>query len=284
LEVLEVSPVASRTEQIQAFRKLVVTKHPELFGPPVLHVKSDDDLDKRISSGLADARRHVGGIRSTYAALKDQLPVHLAAFQRTFPDFECDFPIYFMPSLGQFDGAGRIIGGKPALVFGVDVIAAIDTPDELKILFDHELFHRYHAKVAGMSDDLEEGEVIWRALWAEGLATYVSLALNPEKSMQDVLFVPKDLIARAKPHLREIAADLKPHLDQVNPPVFFKYFDAGRDTPDLPARTGYYVGCLIAQILARNASLSTLAHWRGTSLRTGIGLALDEIARSQDRD
>jgi hypothetical protein len=72
------------------------------------------------------------------------------------------------------DGAGRDVGGRPSLVFGVDTIAQFWMPQTLPIFLSHELFHRYHFQAAGFSDDLAERDLIWRSLWAEGLATYVS--------------------------------------------------------------------------------------------------------------
>jgi hypothetical protein len=48
-------------------------------------------------------------------------------------------------------------------------VIAEDTP-ALRILIDHELFHRYHYQVAKFSDDNAKREVISKTLWAEGLA------------------------------------------------------------------------------------------------------------------
>ncbi len=68
--------------------------------------------------------------------------VGIARCKASFPDFICDFPIYLMISLGHMDGAGRVVGGIPALVLGVDSIDGIETPAQRPIFFAHELFHR----------------------------------------------------------------------------------------------------------------------------------------------
>jgi hypothetical protein len=84
---------------------------------------------------------------------------------------------------------------------------------------------------------------------AEGLATSVSMVLNTPALMQDALYLPKDLIERAKPMLSQPFSELGPKLDQVDLGFFsryFKYHGANATPPSrahgakilsLPART-----------------------------------------------
>ena len=82
-------------------------------------------------------------------------------------------------------------------MLGVDTIAQFETPASLPVFLSHELFHRYHFQAAGFSDDLAERDLIWRSLWAEGLATYVSARLNPSNPLSDALIVPRRTSRRA---------------------------------------------------------------------------------------
>src|SRR5262249_27379393 len=154
--------------------------------------------------------------------LEEKLPGYIASLQKTFSDFRCDFPIYVMNSLGRLDGAGRIVNGQPSLILGVDVIAS-EQPKTLGILIHHELFHRYHFQVAGFSDDKAENDVLWRTLWAEGLATYASMRLNPPASLPDALIIPSDLVQRSQPILAQLIAELEPSLDCLNPKLFSEF-------------------------------------------------------------
>jgi hypothetical protein len=196
-----------------------------------------------------------------------------------FPDFSPTFPVYILVSLGQLDGAGRVIDGKPSLVLGVDNITSEFSPRILTIFLDHELFHRYHYQVAGFSDDKGNRELIWRALWAEGLATYVSTLLNPPATLQDGLFVPRDLVQKAGPILPDLAAEISRKLDEVDEHLFAKFFLYQPSTGALPSRSGYYVGARIAEMLAKQRSLFELAHMQPETVRSKIGDILAIMAK-----
>jgi hypothetical protein len=174
------------------------------------------------------------------------------------------------------DGAGRIVDGKPSLILGVDVIAS-EQPETLGILIHHELFHRYHFQVARFSDDNAEHEVLWKVLWAEGLATYVSMKLNPPASMQDALLVPKDLVQRSQPMLPDLVAELEPNLNRIDPELFTKFFTYRGPEANPPSRVGYYIGALLAQRMARRHSPARLAHMHASEVRIELGRELGRI-------
>ena len=118
-------------------------------------------------------------------------------FLRAFPDFRCQVAIAFGPSFLHFDGhAFEDKRGHRHLMFGVDTIALLHGPADMPALYAHELFHIYHRQVQGTvypKDD--EDEVVWRRMWEEGLATYVSQRLNAALSPQQVLSFPADMVS-----------------------------------------------------------------------------------------
>ena len=204
-------------------------------------------------------------------------------FRHAFPDFRCNFPIYVTETFGAMDGAGRVVAGRPALVLGVDTIANFETSKSLPVFLSHELFHRYNFQAAGFSDDLSERDLIWRSLWAEGLATYVSARLNPSSPLRDALIFPRDLEARARPFVPQMAAVLLAAADRVDGATFTKFFEV--QSPEAqrlgwPPRSGYYVGYLIAQDLGRQRTLLELAHMKGPLLRAEIRSALERLSHS----
>jgi hypothetical protein len=151
----------------------------------------------RIADFLRGVPANIAAMRKLNDSLEGDLPLYLNDFQKAFPDFGCQNPIYLLVSLGAFDGGVRSVNDSPALLFGVDVIARIHSQDELGALFDHELFHMYHRQITGMGGG--RGDPLYRALWEEGLATYVSGVLNPRVGESAILDGPEDLAARAKP-------------------------------------------------------------------------------------
>lgn len=276
----------SPADQVAAYRQRILAPHAAVYAPQVLGEFTPAALDKALAASLADARADAdrpqvaGEVRGALAEAERR-------FGREFPGFRCDFPIYLMDSLGRLDGAGRQVGGRPALVVGVDQVAAERNILPLPVFLSHELFHRYHSQAAGFSDDPGEHQAIWRALWAEGLATYVSWRMNPGASVDATLIAPRDLAAKAQPHIQAIAADLLAHLGDIDRETYRTYFtygDPAVTARGLPWRSGYYAGFLVAQDLGRTRSLAQLAALKGPALEAEIRRALERLARAPATD
>ena len=267
---------ATPAEQAAAFREDVIARFPELYTRDVLGTDDSRQLDKEAVATLAAARRNRMHARQTERTLVREIPDYIARFRKSFPDFHCDFPIYLMVSLGHMDGAGRVVGASPALVLGVEMIDRIETPAQIPVFFAHELFHRYNYRVAGFSDDPGDRQPIWRTLWAEGLATYVSAELNPDRPLSDAMIFPPDLAERAAPQIEGLARALRDN-DAPNPSLYADYFEMGSRKNGSPPRAGYYVGYRVASLAAREYSLYRLAHLRGPALHRDINRWLDEL-------
>jgi hypothetical protein len=105
-------------EQVRLFKEMVAKEHPEVYNEGVLGVGSDaPNLDAQIADFLRGASSDVAATRETSDALDHDLPGYLGEFKKAFPDFRCESPIYFLVSLGAFDGAGRSVNGTPAMLF-----------------------------------------------------------------------------------------------------------------------------------------------------------------------
>jgi hypothetical protein len=266
----------SAAEQVAAFRQRVVAAHRGLYEPGVLGIPASR-LDGDIAQTLAGLPRREVEIRAMQVRLNSALPDIVEQFAAVFPAFRCNFPIYLTFSLGHFDGAGRIVDGQPAMVLGVDNVAYL-TPQGLPIFIAHELFHRYHYQAAGFSDDASEHQAIWRSLWVEGLATYVSGRLNPNRSLPEVLF-SADLEERGTPLIPKMARQLM-HGDRPDPALYGLYFEADPRDSDIPPRAGYLVGYRVAEILAQHRRLSELSRLRGEPLHKEVDRALALLAAS----
>jgi hypothetical protein len=264
--------------QIAAFRRGIIEVWPDLYRPEVIGIDDPALVDGQILKSLEAARRE--GERTE---LKQLLRAHIAAATTAFgvfKDFSCNFPIYFADMLGALDGAGRVIAGQPAMVLGLDALERERTKISLAVFFTHEFFHRYHFQAAGFSDDLEDRQEIWRNLWAEGLATYVSEVLTRGATQQQALMLPSDLAQRGAPLLGRMASELLAGFDSMDKPLFQTYFTygsaAGRG--GIPPRAGYYVGYRVARELAHHYSLNQLAHLKGDALHRQIVATLRKWA------
>lgn len=267
---------ASADQQLAAFHKDFLAKNLALYVDDAVGLTPGPKLDRLALRSMATARSNPLW-REMDATVRLSLPGVAARFAAALPDFRCDFPIYVAPSFGQMDGAGRLVGGRPALILGVDTISSVESPGQLPVFLTHEMFHRYHFQVAGFSDDPGEHQLIWRTLWAEGLATYVSAQLNPSNPLSDALIAPRDLEVQARPLTAMLAQELRAGLDREDGPLygtFFEYGDPLAKQRSLPWRSGYYIGYRVACELAKRHPLAELAHLEGPSLRKEIGDAL----------
>jgi hypothetical protein len=179
-------------------------------------------------------------------------------FLITFPDFRCEARIAFGPSFLRFDGHGKTdTEGQWHMLFGVDAISLEHGPQDMPVVFAHELFHIYHHQLMG-SKARGIDNTVWWAMWEEGLATYVSGRLNPGFDAQQLLVFPQDIIQRMHvPGATARAAKLM--LADFDKSGGF-WFDTARSSPGLPPRAGYYMGYLMASELGRDHSLDWLAH------------------------
>ncbi|MES2293971.1 MAG: hypothetical protein V4527_11785 [Pseudomonadota bacterium] len=178
-------------------------------------------------------------------------------FLATFPDFRCEAVIAFGPSFLRFDGHGKTdTQGQWHMLFGVDAISLEHGPEDMPVMFGHELFHIYHRQLMGAAAR-ELDNVTWWTMWEEGLATYTSQRLNPSFGARQVLYFPQDIVQKmqAKGAVAHAAKLMLADFDKSDG----LWFDTGRSAPGLPPRAGYYMGYLLASDLGRDHNLNWLA-------------------------
>jgi len=268
--------------RVRMFMDIVVSAHPELFDASVLNKaaltgNSDDrHAVSIVSAYLRDVIPYIPRMKTISESIRDGFRAYASDFSATFPDFAPTSAVYFTLSLFNFDGATRNVGGKDALLFGIDGIARYHGQHEdLKVLFDHELFHQYHAQFA--QHDTGDNTPLWVSLWEEGLATYVSQQMNPGSTEAQVLMSDK-LAELTKPLLPALARELLTNFDSFDRDEYAAFFYSKNGRPDIPGRCGYFVGYRIAQELAAGRSLRQLASLHGPDLKAAVKRALEQMA------
>ncbi|GAB3304035.1 hypothetical protein GCM10027511_16720 [Hymenobacter humi] len=264
--------------QAQLFKKLVADPHPEVYNNDVL---GGGPSPKPFAEALPTRYRMVQGMVQPKMAIVERLskqigkdlPRYESRFRQTFPDLNYTGRIYFMYSLGGFDGATRSVQGQEALLFGLDMMAYVYGNDaDPEPFFDHELFHIYHSQF------LEDGSNIVGYLWREGLATYVAHALNPKAAGVALFGLPRNTPERTQADLPRYARELHAVLTSESKDDYTRYFMGGYDEKAAtPARSGYYIGYLVAEKLAKRHLLQELAHAKLSQLQPEIELALTEL-------
>jgi hypothetical protein len=263
--------------RVHAFFDTVVAAYPDLFHHGLIPSGALTDLgsvpeaQERVSKYLRDIKPYIPAMRRITINIHENFSRYVNDFSSTFADYAPPTPVYFTVSLFGFS-AGMILSGETTgLYFGIDGLARIHgSNDNLKIIFEHELFHQYHYQIA---PEISTNQAVWAYMWEEGLATYVSCQMNPGCTIDQALMIPSRLLGLAKLHLRELAQRL---VDKPDSTTFDDLF-SDKAPPGLPVRSGYYLGFRVAELLGATRSLTELAHLRGPELKDAVLGALTEL-------
>jgi len=132
-KAVETSLNQTPDQQVKSFRDIMGVSATDLYSETDLGFGSSEQLDEAILKTLSNAREYSTEIHHASDALVQTLPACIEKFKQTFPDFSATFPIFILVSLGQLDGAGRVVDGRPCLLLGVDNIASEFSPAILPI-------------------------------------------------------------------------------------------------------------------------------------------------------
>lgn len=245
-------------ERVAAFKQQVASRFPEFYGIE----RYDGDFtqaqqDERIARSFVKFEPMRAAYQAVVGRFSAELPRHIASFATAFPDFQPTVPTFLLHSLNEMDGGTRTFNGKTYLIFGADRIATLHGEGDAAPFFHHELFHIHHEAAMTACD----GQGMWLPLWQEGLATYVSKALNPQATEEEMLLeFPAGSLPLTKARLYDSFAHLDTVLDNTDyakqyPPLF----NSAKDDTGLAPRRGYYLGYLVAAEIGKTRDLQTLA-------------------------
>ena len=266
-----------RESRAKLFAQLVIRPHPEVYNRPQIF-KTDLETLKRYLGGLPE---YLPAIKHLQKSFEEQHASTQARFQNTFPDFDpSKARVYLILSLFRFDG--KIPHDNPRmLMLGLDGIAKFHGADaHLSVILSHELFHVYHFQVNPLPRDADEVQ-LYRLVWQEGLATYVSKVLNPDASLADILLDPR-LAVEGPKYVPLFAQSLLTQLESKDDATAARYLSYRRGG-QTPARLGYLIGYEIAKRAAANHPLSELARLRGRPLLNLIRSEVKSLASEGDK-
>ena len=270
-----VEPTAAR---VARFKTDVLEPNHTLFADTGIVLN-----DAQLGAYLNAVDPQLPAVRAMEQTLEASIPPIAASFASAFPKFRPQsVVIYLTPSLGDFDGMTQDVDGHHGLLLGVDNIAAEHAP--LGVLIDHELFHIYHHDVnpaffpTKSENDLYQYG-IYRQLWAEGLATYVSRQLNPGTTEATALFSQR-LATLPAAQVQQLACFVEQRFDSRSANDANLLFDGGQHPPGLPARGGYLIGYLLAQDLGTSHTLAELADMSGDTLEHALHTRVQTLCGS----
>jgi hypothetical protein len=268
---LRIAP-EEKESRAKLFLQLMIRPHPEIYGRPQIF-KTDIGTLEQYLDGL---KAYLPAIEHLHRRFEEQRASIQAKFLDAFPDFDSSKArVYLMLSLFRFDG--KIPHDNPRmLLLGMDGLAKFHGADaRLPVILSHELFHVYHFQVNPLPRDIDEVE-LYRLIWQEGLATYVSQMLNPDASLAAVLLDPR-LAEEGPKFVPMVAHSLLPQLKAKDDATTVRYLSYKRGG-QIPARMGYLIGYEIARRTAATHQITELARLRGRPLLNLVRRETENLA------
>ena len=235
--------------------------------------------DEKVREHLADFPELRDRFAQAAQRLPGQLDSAMTSFKKAFPDFDTGFDITLLHSLGRMDGGTRKIDGEMRFFFGADMIALYHDFGDDRPFFHHEFVHFYVEQLFKEGEvNWDASEALWRQLYSEGLAVYVSAALNPGASDKELLLVvPENLVQATRGNLSHITAEMLEHLESEDERLQDRYFRFGSDDPNFPKRCGYVVGYWIVEKMAEGRTLHELIRLDEQVILAEIRQHLDNV-------
>jgi hypothetical protein len=222
--------------------------------------------------------QHQAAIRARHDRLAKRVERARTRMLKTFPDLG-EFDAVMLLSLLTFDAKTGVVGRRRVIFLGVDTLTQVSNTG-LDVLLTHELVHIYHRQVSPRTF----GEYLvplqpvplYRRLWTEGLATWLSRHLHPRARLQDVLMSPT-LAHHGPRHLRGLAHQVGGALEDASADTARRYFSA-TDPGDIPVRSGYYLGMQVVGRIAQTVPPEELPRLQGRRLHQAIRAALEDLS------
>jgi hypothetical protein len=277
LNFLRIAP-EEKESRARLFAQSVIQPHPEVYDRPQIFRTDTTSLEQYL--GVLPA--YLPAIKQIHERFQEQYQPIEANFLKEFPDFDCSKArVFLMLSLFRFDG--KIPHDNPhLLLLGLDGLARFHGADtRLSVILSHELFHLYHFQVNPLPRNIDD-VALYRLVWQEGLATYVSKQLNPDASLADVLLDPR-LAQEGPRHIPVVARDLVTQLESVDDATTARYLSYWRGG-QIPARMGYLIGYEIARKMAVTKSVHELARLRGQTLLNLIRREIQNLTTGESED
>jgi len=270
----------ARGAPLADYRSVLIGRNPTLYTANFVNVLHGREFAPWEQEEQDFASKHRFAAQAMSRILAEEVPHYVEDFARTFPSLKCSFKIYIAPSFGTMNAAtAQTTDGMKIIFLPVTILRYDgDSISQLKLLFDHELFHIYHAQASGGAFNTTQADTapLYASLWSEGLAVHVSEQQSPgigrDRSLLDV-----NLETRARPLRLDIARAILADFESRDPKVYDRFFNASAKSDAFPPRSGYYIGALIADDLSRTHSMQQLAALTSSEAHILIRRSLETI-------
>jgi hypothetical protein len=270
---------AGDAERVAAFRAQVLKPHPELYGNFI-----DLPEERVFPAYFARLEPLVGEMRALDPLYRREIDRTVTRLRTMLGPL--DAHVYLAPSLFSSDGQVQWIGGRPVVMFGIDVrafaergVLAGSGRRDVRAAVLHEFIHAYHFQRNSEARGAIEANPppLYQTLWIEGLATCLSHRWALNGTMARSLSSPQ-LVREVPGKVHALAAELAGQLDTARFETRRDWFWLNGKRTDLPPRAGYAIGMLAAdRVVKRMTAVQALA-LSGPKLRAEVAAALAALA------
>lgn len=276
---LSLSTKAQIEEKLPLFNELVFSQNAQFYSciPGM--------LPDGIKAALPVVEANFDQVKANQNEIITRFNNVLSKFRKSFPLFKLDFEVHLMISLGFFNGMALPRDGKCYLLLGMDSLSGL-SENHLKGYITHELFHIYHyqrnpevARITEIAMRTMKMPDLWGLLFTEGLACHAVQRIFPEIPEVEIL-AWQPLLAQSKPVLPLLATEARAVLTSDDPKDiagFFYFPNPGK--PDLPTGCGYYLGMLVAGIMAEKYPIDVLLKMPDEVLIREIDFSLQQLQK-----
>ena len=275
---------SSDASTLGLFRKSVLTPNLDVFNAVAAGWLDDSDLHQFIQ--LLDGRSEQ--LHEVDLQFPSRLEQAWRGFAKQVPDLKQGANVFLIPApRAAVGGAVRPLGEENAVIFGAEEISTVIASQRASnVLVRHEMTHLYHMQVnpeirqmiaeVYMPPYATDRAKLYQVLWLEGLAAYMSKALNPAATDKEVL-LSDSVAGDVKSLWPGIGLDIRRHLDSSKKDDIDAYLFDNDASGHIPKRAGYFVGMLIAKRMAKKHSFAELCRLTGPDLRSEVERALREL-------
>jgi len=285
-QVMDATDLPDDAARARRFQATVIAPNTALYGP-VVQASADFSYEYYMEqlTPLLPTMREVD------SRMRAQIDASLADL-RARVGKPGAMTVYIAPSLFTSNGQVRVVDDEPVVMFGVDVQAyaeiemlPADSRYDMRAYIAHELLHAYHYSVneemrhaANTLFDEKNPAPLYLNLWIEGLATCVSMSLDGDGSTERALMSTR--LAQELPAvLPAVAREMSTKLDARSLEATRDYFWLGGERTDIPPRSAYGVGALVADDILARKGLKSALRLSGQALRAEVGRSLAKLAQ-----
>jgi hypothetical protein len=271
----------------QRFAAMVVEPQREVFTAVAAGWLSDKNLGRLVTALESQTRQ----LRRAEKEFPERFARAWRRFAHQAPDLKPGAEVVLLPApRNAVGGAVRPLKERALVAFGAEEIGGtLGSKTAFDVLVHHELTHLYHMQVNGEMRKMiaevylppyaADGARLYQVLWLEGLAVYTSRLLNPSAPDKEVL-LSDSVAAGVKALWPQLGADLRKHLDSARKEDIDAYLFDSDSSKGIPRRTGYFVGMLVAQHLAKRYKYAELCRLAGPQLRKEMERALQDLEKT----